>query len=122
LAPQALRDAGIADEVRALGHQWTDYGDLPLPSRGRAVPPEAGAAPAPDEAGQGARLRFAAEVSQACEQIAQATEEVARADAEAFVLTVGGDHALALGSVAGIQRARPAMALIWVDSHGDFNT
>jgi arginase len=122
LAPAALRAAGIAQAVRGLGHEWADHGDLPLPSRRTIELANTVIATAHTPAGRGAALRYSAEVSQACAQIAAATEAVARQGPGTFVLTVGGDHAMALGSVTGIHRARPDMALIWVDSHGDFNT
>ena len=44
------------------------------------------------------------------------------------VLTLGGDHSLAIGSVAGVARAMrerhptTELALIWVDAHADINT
>lgn len=44
-----------------------------------------------------------------------------------FVLTLGGDHSIAIGSVAGTakaihERLGREMALIWVDAHADINT
>jgi arginase len=36
-------------------------------------------------------------------------------------LVLGGDHSLAIGSVAGVARGR-RIGLIWVDAHADFNT
>lgn len=39
-----------------------------------------------------------------------------------FVLTLGGDHSVGLGSVAGILTARPETGVIWVDAHADINT
>jgi arginase len=43
------------------------------------------------------------------------------------VLTLGGDHSIAIGSVAGTakaikERLGKEMALIWVDAHADINT
>jgi arginase len=43
------------------------------------------------------------------------------------VLTLGGDHSIAIGSVAGVakairERLGREMALIWVDAHADINT
>jgi arginase len=43
------------------------------------------------------------------------------------VLTLGGDHSIAIGSVAGTakairERLGREMALIWVDAHADINT
>lgn len=44
-----------------------------------------------------------------------------------MVLTLGGDHSIAIGSVAGVakavrERTGREMALIWVDAHADINT
>jgi arginase len=43
------------------------------------------------------------------------------------VLTLGGDHSIAIGSVAGVakairERLGRELALIWVDAHADINT
>ncbi|XP_046902762.1 arginase-2, mitochondrial isoform X2 [Hypomesus transpacificus] len=35
---------------------------------------------------------------------------------------LGGDHSLAIGSVAGHAQQRPDLCLIWVDAHADVNT
>lgn len=38
-------------------------------------------------------------------------------------LTIGGDHALAIGSVAGSSKFfKEDLAVVWVDAHGDINT
>ncbi|KAL1407777.1 Arginase, catabolizes arginine to ornithine and urea [Vanrija albida] len=37
-------------------------------------------------------------------------------------LTLGGDHSLAVGTVAGTKRKFPDAALVWVDAHADINT
>lgn len=39
-----------------------------------------------------------------------------------FVLTLGGDHSVGLGAVAGILSARPETGVVWVDAHADINT
>ncbi|TNF28346.1 MAG: arginase [Deltaproteobacteria bacterium] len=39
-----------------------------------------------------------------------------------FVLTVGGDHSIALGTLSGVLRANPNTKIIWVDAHTDINT
>ena len=38
-----------------------------------------------------------------------------------FPLVLGGDHSIAIGSLAGILRARPHTGVIWVDAHADLN-
>ncbi|KAI7898293.1 arginase [Cokeromyces recurvatus] len=39
-----------------------------------------------------------------------------------FVLTLGGDHSVALATVSGVFSAYPNACLIWVDAHADINT
>ena len=39
-----------------------------------------------------------------------------------FVLTLGGDHTIGLGSVAGTLQEDSNAGLIWFDAHGDMNT
>lgn len=49
------------------------------------------------------------------------------ASAGRFVLTLGGDHSIAIGSIAGTseairKRLGRELAVIWVDAHADINT
>ena len=108
-APQALREAGltriISDE---LGLTLLDQGDLVLPTR----------ADTPDEVSDG--IRNALAVAKACSVIARDVESLAREGA--FCLTLGGDHSIGMGTIAGVLAARPDVGVIWVDAHGDFNT
>lgn len=39
-----------------------------------------------------------------------------------FPLTLGGDHSIGAGSLAGILKIRPNTGVIWVDAHADINT
>lgn len=39
-----------------------------------------------------------------------------------FVITVGGDHSLAIGSVTGMLRHYRDLGVIWVDAHADIHT
>lgn len=42
---------------------------------------------------------------------------------DAFPLIIGGDHSLAMGSLAGCgEYFRQNLAVIWIDAHGDINT
>ncbi|KAI9311887.1 arginase [Dichotomocladium elegans] len=50
---------------------------------------------------------------------AQIYERACRGD---FVLTLGGDHSVALATVSGVFGAYPDACLIWVDAHADINT
>ena len=50
------------------------------------------------------------------ERVADAIEQ------GALPLTLGGDHSIALGSIAGAAMARKPLGVVWFDAHGDFNT
>ena len=39
-----------------------------------------------------------------------------------FPIVLGGDHSIAIGTLAGTLRARPNIGVIWVDAHADLNT
>ena len=50
-------------------------------------------------------------------------DEVARLMASGKrVLTIGGDHSIALGSIAGVLEQNANVGVIWFDAHGDINT
>eukprot|EP00916_Digyalum_oweni_P021458 GHVL01035640.1.p1 GENE.GHVL01035640.1~~GHVL01035640.1.p1 ORF type:complete len:290 (+),score=42.37 GHVL01035640.1:253-1122(+) len=55
-----------------------------------------------------------------CKMISEAV--FAAASKGRFVLTIGGDHSIACGSISGILRAKRKIAVIWVDAHADANT
>ncbi len=58
-------------------------------------------------------------VSRLCDDVADALTQGYR------VVTIGGDHSMAIGSVAGLARARKAQGktgLLWVDAHPDIHT
>ena len=111
MGPSALRIAELGPRLAALGHSVVDKGDLGHPVR--------------ETRAQGQpRKKFIREISQVCRQLYQTT---AAAQAEgATPVVIGGDHSLAVGSVAATaasaRRRRRAVGLLWVDAHGDMNT
>jgi len=36
-------------------------------------------------------------------------------------IVVGGDHSLAIGSIAGHARVHPDFGVVWIDAHADIN-
>lgn len=38
------------------------------------------------------------------------------------IITLGGDHSIAMGSIAAMAQKYPDMAVLWVDAHADINT
>lgn len=64
-------------------------------------------------------------VSGVCKEISEQVYEHARQGR--MVLTLGGDHSIAIGTVAGTakavrERLGREIALVWVDAHADINT
>ncbi len=110
MGPAALRIAGLDTTLAELGHAVTDEGDLkPLPARD--LPNHKGAN----------NLQIVAAYTRALDA---AVLDVARAGGVPIIL--GGDHALAMGSVSGMARhaaevGRPLFVL-WLDAHADFNS
>jgi len=39
-----------------------------------------------------------------------------------FLLTLGGDHSIAVGSISAVLKARPNTGIVWIDAHADINT
>ncbi len=105
MGPAAMRYAGLAAELTALGYRIIDSGNIEVPIRETLT----------EEHSQ----RYLPSICRTC----QTTYELVRgAVAQGHIpLLLGGDHTLAIGSIGGSTHTAPA-GLIWVDAHGDFNT
>jgi len=111
MGPSAIRYAGLADQLEAMGRACTDGGDIDVP-RPEERDPDVGE-PATGLA------KFLTETQAVCADLADAVEETV-ADGE-FPLVLGGDHSIAIGTAAGLGRHRE-VGIVWFDAHGDFNT
>jgi len=67
-----------------------------------------------------ASLQFLPEVEQTSRDLA--ARVASTIEAEEFPLTLGGDHAIAIGTLAGAARACSKLGVIWFDTHPDINT
>jgi arginase len=110
MGPEALRVAGLVEALVARGVEVRDLGDVSGPRNPQAAPV--------------AGYRHLQEVvawNQAVFQISQQTLEAGR-----MPIMLGGDHCLAIGSiaaVAGYCRAQgKKLRVLWLDAHADFNT
>lgn len=105
MGPSAVRYAGLAARLAALGHEVHDCGNLPVPVR--------------ETLGTGGRQHYLAAITKVCKSAYQAAREaVENGWAPVFI---GGDHSLAIGTIGGITEHEPA-GVIYLDAHGDFNT
>lgn len=108
MGPSAMRYTGLQPRLAALGHTVRDLGNLHAPMI------ETGAAPGSD-----LRLRYLEPIADLCLALADAVSACIAGGELPLIL--GGDHSLAIGSVAGSARSR-TLGLIWIDAHADFNT
>jgi arginase len=106
MGPSAVRYANLDSHLRRLGYEVRDCGNVKIPVRDE-LPEEGGLAflPAVIQAGQAV-----------CEVGSQAIQ------AGDFPVYLGGDHSIALGTVAAITSQIPDAGVVWIDAHGDFNT
>jgi arginase len=119
MGPSAVRYAGLFERLAALGYNVEESGNITVPVRDQNSVRAHYAAGADDE--HEGTLRHLPEVVSACNEI----YGVARACAARteFPIFLGGDHSIAIGTVAGIVGgAAVPVGLIWVDAHADFNT
>ncbi len=65
-------------------------------------------------------LKNLAAVASGNEQLAARVEEVREQDR--FPLILGGDHSIAIGTLAGVAKGSENLGVIWYDAHGDLNT
>ena len=108
--PSAVRIAGLAAGLTRLGYEIPIEVDIDVPTMESREPASRDA-------------RFKAEILAVCRSLADAT--YAAFEHEHIPLVIGGDHSIAMGTVAGAARhfrdRNEALGLIWFDAHGDMN-
>ena len=107
MGPSAIRYAGLDARLDELGHEYVDCGNVET-----AV---AEATTAGDE-----QARFLPQIKDTSQRIATLVARAAREDSVPVVL--GGDHSVALGTLAGLAEVHGPGGTIWIDAHGDLNS
>jgi arginase len=109
MGPSALRIARLAERMQEFGFGVEDRGNVVVGQREQL-------------AGTGQDAYTA--IADVCRALAVSTAQAVRDEVSPLVL--GGDHSLAMGSVAGVATAlaerKERLGLIWLDAHGDINT
>lgn len=107
LGPQAMLHAGLLRQIRQLGIEAEDRGMLSVPSMEKGEPSN----------GRLKHLQACAEVNTAL------ADEVSDIVSQGrFPLVLGGDHSLAIGTIAGLAAHYKNLGLLWMDAHSDLNT
>ncbi|WP_170428038.1 arginase [Ruegeria arenilitoris] len=108
MGPDAYRVAGLDQALADLGHQVTDLGDI-----------------SPDETGapEHSHLFALPEVIGWTSALSRTAQDTAPNGLPIFM---GGDHALSMGTVAGMavhaERIGRPLFVLWLDAHSDFHT
>lgn len=109
MGPYAVRYAKLNERLRRMNiPEIYDHGNLQVPQR--------------EEFAHGdQRAKYFDIINQVCEQLATEVEHILNSNG--FPIVLGGDHSIAMGTLAGLRRARgQAPGLVWVDAHSDINS
>ena len=109
MGPSAIRYGRLHERLEGLGCQVTDLGDVDVPGA-----EELGV----EYAKPGGGLEYLDAIRIACEST---IEKLLALPEDVIPVVLGGDHSIAMGSVAGASH-RKRTGVVWVDAHGDFNT
>ena len=109
MGPYAIRHARLNERLRRMGFpEIYDHGNLAVPQR--------------EEFGHGDQnAKYYDIIDQVCGQLASEVEHIL--DSRGFPIVLGGDHSIAMGTLAGLTRAYgQAPGVVWVDAHSDINS
>jgi len=110
MGPEALRVAGLVEALGARGLDVIDCGDLTGPGNPQAGPVDG--------------YRHLPEVVAWNRAVYSASRR--ELEAGRLPLLLGGDHCLAIGSIAAVadhcRRVGKPLRVLWLDAHTDFNT
>ncbi len=111
MGPSALRVAGVEERLLQLGPEVEDRGDLPVKIPETQSPGDP-------------RLKYLGEIMEVVSSLRDAVDRALEDGATPVIL--GGDHSVAMGTIAGLarhfQRRKQKIGLVWFDAHADANT
>ncbi|MBD5406352.1 MAG: arginase [Treponema sp.] len=111
MGPSALRLAGIRQKIEELGHTVVAEQHHSEIIAQEYVDP-----------GKNPKAKYLEPIARACTDLAREVHSVA--ESGDFPLVLGGDHSIALGTLAGLHSAYKdkRLGVLYIDAHGDFNT
>lgn len=106
MGPAAIRYADVIERLTMLGYDVQDLGDIEIERSKR------------DDADE--KLKNLHAVAETNRRLAKLVSEIV--NQKRFPLIFGGDHSIAIGTIAGIAKYYERLGVIWFDAHGDLNT
>ncbi len=111
MGPSGIRIAGVAEKLGRLGHTVVDEGDIVI------KPPE-------QQKIGNEKLRYLTEIVRVCTILSTKVDKILTGSG--FPLVIGGDHSIAIGTIAGVasyaRSQNKQTGVLWIDAHGDMNT
>jgi arginase len=107
MGPSAIRAANLHSRIKELGYKVQDSGNVFTPEPEERKPKDP-------------KVKYIDEVLGACGDLANRVDKAVKEGASPVVL--GGDHSIAIGTMAGLARNSKRRGLLWFDAHADFNT
>ncbi|MGG0476272.1 arginase [Priestia aryabhattai] len=108
MGPSAIRYAGAIERIENIGYSVEDKGNIEIALAERV------------HSDENTNLKNLKAVADASERLAQTVSDVITN--KRFPLVLGGDHSIAIGTLAGVSRHYKNLGVIWYDAHGDLNT
>ncbi|NQX71230.1 arginase [Paenibacillus alba] len=109
--PKTILQAGLLRGLQQMGITAEHTGEIKLPDD-QAAPLAADV--------DHANLKYLAEVVQVNTRLAKEVSKVVQQGH--FPLILGGDHSIAIGTIAGLSEHYDNLGVIWIDAHSDLNT
>jgi len=120
MGPSGIRYGGLVAKLSEIGFRVRDRGNIRVADPDEGLATHAYKKLDVQNMINGPRAHNVAEIVRACEELATVVADIARAGNIPLVL--GGDHSMAMGTLAGLARAGKRPGVIWIDAHGDINT
>ena len=108
LGPDAMRLAGLMKSLRSISPDTVDYGNVAAKNISPVLPVNYH------------NMKHLETVRYYCELLAKQVSAIAGNGV--FPIILGGDHSIAIGSIAGIASHYENLGVIWYDAHADINT
>lgn len=112
MGPSAIRCAGVNERLESLCDDIEDLGDITI---GQREDEKEGGQPASEE-----EIRNLKAITSASVKLAQTVDKMVASGS--FPLVLGGDHSIAIGTLAGLAKHYQNLGVIWYDAHADVNT
>lgn len=106
MGPSAIRYSGVIERLQALNFNVKDEGDIRLKQM--------------KELQNDPKLLNLEEIIHLSEELASKVSEVI--SNKSIPLVLGGDHSIAIGTLAGLGKHYDNLGIIWFDAHADINT